>query len=451
MTRRDPRGALRALVPFAAVLGVVAPARANPADAMGLGSRAIALGGAVVADVEDPMASYYNPAGLVRTPALRLALAYQGVHSRFAINGVDSNVERVAGSTFGLTAPATFGGLRFAFGLLVHLPDQRLSRTRSAIGERPRWELWDTRPHKVLLSANLALRPVDWLLIGGGMTFQSATQLTLRIRGEASVIQPELRSRLEHGFEGDLTSIRYPQIGAQIIANDWLSFGAVYRAAFEVRNDLSAVVDGDVVLGSRFPLSFLLSSNSVSTYGPHQVSLGASVHPVPALTINAELTWVDWSRHPSLFPTEDIVLEIDIPPGLGIDIPDEIVGRRPVPLGLRDRVVPRIGLEAALPSPASMELRARAGYVFERTPFPEQTGVTNFVDADRHVLTVGAGIRLTDLEPTLPGFLAFDIHLMYGHLADRRHEKTSLVDPVGDYRTRGDQLGYGATMEIGFE
>ena len=141
-------------------------AHATPPDTFGFGSRSTSLAGAVTASVEDVSAAYYNPAGLARASALRLHVGYFSQNPLLSINGDRSNVERHGAMSFGLVAPATFGDIRFAFGMGIQLPDQRVARTRSAVVDRPRWELYDTRAHRLYLSFHLAMRPVPWLTIG---------------------------------------------------------------------------------------------------------------------------------------------------------------------------------------------------------------------------------------------------------------------------------------------
>ena len=55
----------------------------------------------------------------------------------------------------------------------------------------------------------------------------------------------------------------------------------------------------------------------------------------------------------------------------------------------------------------------RAGYVLERSPFPVQSGATNFVDNTRHSMSLGAGLGFRDLEPTLDGSVRIDAHFLY--------------------------------------
>lgn len=452
MVRRLQHCLLGLATAGALLLGAPSSASATPPDTNGFGSRAVSLGGAIAADVDDGSSPYYNPAGLARSGSLRLGVGYFSTENRLSINGSDSDVERISGLNVTVLAPATFGNFRFAFGLGLHLPDQRLSRTRSSLVDRPRWELYDTRPHKVYLTTSLAIRPVDWLTLGAGITFQSPSKLSLQIRGTADAINAETRSRLEHEFEGDLVSIRYPSAGIQVVPNDWLSFGLVYRASFELKNTIQAGVDGNLTgFGDPIPIGFTLVSTSVSTFGPQQVVLAAAYRPTDRLRIGFDLTWLDWSAHTSLIPEENITLDIDVPEGININVPEEIVGREPIPMELSDRWVPRLGVEYTPIRNDAHTVDLRFGYVYENTPFPTQQNVTNFVDSTRHQVSVGVGWTLTDLEPTLPGGLRIDAHFVYAYLPDRDHLKASLVDPVGDFTAGGYQLGGGVNLEVVFE
>ena len=134
-----------------------------------------------------------------------------------------------------------------------------------------------------------------------------------------------------------------------------------------------------------------------------------------------------------------------------LDIPEEIGGRSPIPMNMHDTLVPRVGIEFDAFRNDRMLFQTRLGYVYEGTPFPLQRGATNFVDSDRHTISLGAGLRLTDLEPTIPGYLQLDAYFQYAYLPTRYHQKDSLVDPVGDYRAGGQQYGFGLSLEVVFE
>tara|TARA_B100001750_G_scaffold242263_1_gene255350 strand:+ start:223 stop:1575 length:1353 start_codon:yes stop_codon:yes gene_type:complete len=449
---------VKRIAPLALLLGALAAlalpgeAHATPPDTHGFFSRSISLGGAVTADVEDASANYYNPAGLVRSGQLRLSIGYMDVHHFLELNGQRSDVERHGALIVGLVAPVNLGDARFAFGLGLHLPDQRLARTRSAVVDRPRWEMYDTRPGRIYLATNLAFSPVSWLTLGVGITFQAPSELTLDIRGDADAFMPDTQSRLEHQFRGDLTSIRYPQAGLQIRPHEMISIGLAYRGSFELRNTIIALADANITgVGEPIPLDFSLVAITTSMYGPQQASLGFAFDPTSRLHFSVELTWYDWSKHPSLIADQEIILRADPPPGLNIDIPDEITSLEPLPLGLHDTWVPRIGVEVGLVETDAVQVDGRLGYVYENSPFPAQTGILNFVDNDKHTFSLGFGLTLSDLRPTLPGTLRFDVHGIYSYLPARDHVKTSTVDPVGDYRSAGHLAGGGAALEIAFE
>ena len=437
----------RPLAPLSALallLGA-STAHATPPDTYGFGARARALGGAVTADIADASASYHNPAGLAGSDGIQLSVGYVDLHPFLEIDGERSSVERYGALEVGMVAPVKIGKVVTAFGLGLVLPDQRLARTRSTIVTRPRWELYDTRSQRIFLAANLALRPVEWLTIGAGIAFQAPSELTLDVRGDLALDDPERNSRLEHGFQGDLTSIRYPAAGIQVEATPWLSIGLAYRGEYTLANRIVALADVRVMRIAT--LEFLLDTFSTSLFGPQQASLSFALRPIENLRIGLEVTWYDWSAHPSLIPTEDILLDLDPPI---VEVPGNIGGREAIPLGLHDTFVPRIGIEYTAVRTPAVELDLRVGYYYENTPFPRQRGVMNFVDGDEHTTSVGFGLRLMELEPTLPGHLQIHGYLQWSRIVPRTHVKDSLVDAVGDYRAGGHLLGMGLQLEVAF-
>lgn len=433
-----------------------APAAAQPMDTYGMSSRSVALGGAVTADVEDISANYYNPAGLVRGDHFRIGIGWFGAFHELEVDGLDSGVDPVRGLVFGLAIPGTLDrNFRFAFGLGVHLNDDRVSRTRSLPRSRPRWELYDNRPHRTYLSAHLAIELFEIVRIGGGISFLSYSANTLAVRGLLDIVSADAGSRLEHTIRADLTTIRYPQFGVQVQPIPELSLGAVYRGSFALSNRLVAEVDATLLAGSLadpFPGYFFLLTESVNAFVPQQVSLGGSYSPIPELTLHLEVTWVNWSAYISPVGTSEIVLDLALPPELRdtIFVPDDIGGSTPIAANFADRFVPRIGVEGLAYRDPAMDLRLRGGFFYEETPTPPQTGLTNLVDTDRFAFSLGAGLRLSDLRPFIDGFLGFDLHVQYSYLPSRAVQKTSLVDPVGDFVAGGHIFAAGAMMEVGF-
>lgn len=433
---------------------LAAKARANPVDTFGFGARSTALGGAVVADVEDFSANYYNPAGLVRRDDIRLESGYLFVAPFLRINGRDTGVDNVQATTAGLVVPARIGTQLFAIGLGLHLNDQRVSRTRSLPAAQPRWEMYDNRPHRLSLAANLAWAPFSWLRFGGGISFMATSENQLSVEGEIPLVAPERGSSLRHTLDTKLINIRYPQVGVQVEPNDEWSFGLVYRGEFELGLALDAQVNADVTLGAtRVPAAFLLSTQSVNTFLPQQVSFGASWRPMRGFRASAEITWADWSAYKTSIGFTDVVLDLEVPPqfeGL-VSNPGNISGSRPIPAGFRDRFVPRVGVEWRALTLSWLTLDVRGGYFYEHTPVPAQTALTNFIDTDRHAFSAGVGVALTDLRPTVDGTLFIDVTAQYSYLTPRDVEKASLLDPTGSYRATGSLVGISMNAGVTFQ
>lgn len=431
-------------------------ARANPADTFGYGSRSTALAGANVADVEDFSANYYNPAGLVQADGLRFDVGYMRVAHALKMNGRDNDVDPVRAMTFGIVAPGKVGGLPFAFGVGMHLPDDRVFRVRSLQQDQPRWELYDNRTQRILFSANLAFRPFEWLEIGGGLSFLAQTRARLDITGRVEVDDPTT-SELRHEVDADLTSIRYPQFGFIVHPTKSIRFGATYRGAFELDLDIDARVDVDArILGLHVPLLAAITTHTVDNYQPQQVVFGGSFDASDAWTIDASVTWINWSAYKS--PATSVAAQLHVVPPPGV--PPNLLPDQPAPTLIidprfRDTFVPRIGAEWRTPLGSrgyqGHEFAARAGYYYERSPIPEQTGITNFVDTDHHTFTGGVGIKLVDLVPEIgDDELHFDVHAAYSFLPTRTMHKSDGWNVVGDYTANGSIWIVGATLGLVF-
>lgn len=428
-------------------------ASANPVDTFGFGARSTSLGGAVVSDVEDFSANYYNPAGLIRGDQIRLEAGYLFVAPFLRINGRDTGVDNVQATTAGLVVPATFGSQRFALGLGLHLNDERISRTRSLPAAQPRWEMYDNRPHRLNLAANLAWSPVRWLRFGAGISFMATSENELYVEGDIPLIGPERGSKLRHSLATELFSVRYPQVGVQVEPNEQWSFGLVYRGEFQLGLDLDAGVNADITLGAtRVPASFALVTQSVNSFLPQQVSFGAAWRPIRGLRASAEVTWVDWSAYKTSIGYTDVNLDLVIPPEFAnlISNPGNISGSRPIPAGFRDRFVPRIGVEYRALDLSWLSLDVRGGYFYENTPVPAQTALTNFIDSDRHAFSAGVGVVFTDLQPIVNGTVFIDVTAQYSYITPRNIEKASLLDATGSYTATGSLVGISANAGVTF-
>jgi long-chain fatty acid transport protein len=451
---RHPALASSGLLALPALLGA-ADARANPADVFGLGARSTALGGAVAASVTDFSASYYNPAGLARAPGTEISLGYVSASHRLEMNGEDSRVDPVRGLVGGVVAPGRLFGVPFAFGMATHLGDDRVSRARTFRTEEPRWVLYDNRSQLLYLSAALAIRPFEALALGGGVTFLAATRGSFGITGRAviPVSDPSASpydSQLRHEVDADLSAVRYPMAGVAVMPNPQLSFAAVWRGQAKIDLAIAADLRGDIdaqIL--KAPAHYALDSRTVSQFIPQQVVIGSAYRPRPEITIGFDLVWVEWSAYESPISATESELDVDAPAGL-VELPPNPKPSAPADPGFEDRLVPRAGVEWRLAPLSTLHLPVRLGYVYERSPVPPQTGATNFVDTDRHVISLGTGVLVERPGALVERNLRFDLHAQWSMLPTRTTLKDNPADFVGDYRAGGGIVAIGATFTAGF-
>ncbi len=440
----------------AAALVSVSVAQAQPNDTYGYGSRGTAMGGAVTADVDDPTGNYYNPAGLARSEHIRLYVNWVYAHHDLQIGGLNSNIDANHGMHAALTVPGNIGDLHFAFGLGLHLPDDAISKSATLPRILPRWELYYSRAQRLYIAANLAIRPVSWLTIGGGIAFSSNSDNELSIRGSIDVVAPAL-TRVEHSSAINLPSVRYPQVGIQVQATPELSFGLVYRGEVAFRSRLGASVSGRFTTNGQtedIPVAFQLETLSFSSFQPQQLSLGGSYSITPQFRINAEVTWLNWSAYKSPFGPSSVSLSAQIPQSVmdqfGVMLPENIVGSEEQLVRAYDRFVPRIGIEGTAWEVPDYSLLLRGGFFYENSPFPVQRNDLNVFDTDRLAWSAGAAFTFKNLRPMIDGWLRLEMHAQYCYLPTRTMVKANWADAIGDYQGGGNIFAGGFALELAF-
>lgn len=432
------------------VLTVAGTARAGVPDQYGFGSRSAGMAGAVTADAKDFSAGFYNPAGIVEAPGIELSLGYMYNVQNLRVGGLDNEVDDVHGIVFGLVAPGSILGVPFAFSVGVHLPDNGLSYINARRQGVPRWELYDTRTQLLYLEACLAVRPWSWLEVGGGIGYLTATRGAFGIRGRADIISP-YDSQLEHEVDADLTAVRYPQAGIRLLLEGWGALGVTYRGQSNLDLNITAVLDGVVdFAGIEVPLLYELEARTFAGFTPQQVAMGITFTRFEDLSLNFDLTWVNWAAYES--PTAELFarLEAEPPPGTPVELPDEPLPTEILPPDFSDRFVPRAGVEYRGARFSTVELPVRVGYAFEASPVPDQPAVQNLIDADRHTVTVGLGLLLKEPFGDVLGAISLDAHGMFSVLPERVFLKDNAADFIGDYRANGNIFGGGGDLKVTF-
>lgn len=431
-------------------------ARANPLDAFGFGSRSAAMGSAVAADVRDFSAGYYNPAGLALAHGFEASVGYFRADHSLSMNGADNQVDPVKGFVGGAVVPGKLYGVPFAFGVALHLPDDRLTRVRALPQGQPRWELYDNRNQRIYFSVNAAISPWPWLQIGGGVTYMASTIARLDIAGHVAVLKP-IDSPLRHQVDADLKIVMYPELGARIELSKRAALAVVYRGKFSLDLDVGANVVAGVGAGTSGDLTTLalrIQSFTVDAFLPQQVVIGSSWDVTDDLRANIDATWVNWSAYVPPVTRLDVRLDAPPPPGgwaqLGVKPPTAPAPVVVLPIETRDRVVPHVGVEWRAIARPGWQGFLRGGYEFYKSPIGPQSGVTNYVDRDRHSMSLGAGVRLLAPSAVLPGDVRLDAHAQLSELPTATTTKNSPADLVGDFAAGGHIWNVGATATVGF-
>jgi long-subunit fatty acid transport protein len=459
---------------FAAVVVVAsfAPhALASPGARSGFGSRAQALAGADVADARGATAVFVNPAALVQTLDTELSLGMSTTSYELTIDGRDAKLATVPTLDFGVVVPGSVITIPVAFGLDLSLPDGRFSKLHNADPALAYFPLDDSGPRLLDLGMALAVRPVAWLAVGGGVGFLAAAQGGFHGIGTAVAADgsgAEYESDLRHSVDADLVSVRYPIFGATVRPADAVTLGVGFRGSATIEQRVSGVLEGDVRIGGDddtpptfIPVRYSFETRARLAFLPAVLSVGGAVRPISGWRFGAQVDWEGWSAYPSPFARPDRRLEIDPPPGFPIMQTEEATLPKLAPLS--DRFVPRVGVEKTFELTRALELTARVGYAYQAAVVPERQEQTLLVDLDRHVVALGAGG--TWQRPFAPfAELRLDVHASLTAGVTQSIATQDVPGPPqtlggffgranapAEHRAEGHLVGAGATLTLAFD
>ena len=386
-------------------------AGANAFDTFGASSRMEGMAGAGVAEASGWAAAHYNPAGVARADDVEAAVGYGYGVPRLTVDGADANVTTPRGTTLGLSVPIDLGWLRASFGLALYMPDQFLARIQIIPAEEPHFVLLDNNLDHIVVEPVLALRPFRWLSIGAGATLLAdaaghGVSFDVGVSGGEKVGQA--------GLDVSLPIRAAPVVGVLVSPKPWLRFGAAYRGAIDLALSLDVLARVNVV--GAVTGDTLISLRAFNFYTPDKVSLGGAWEVTPAWTVSAQVDWVRWSGFRGGAADLRILVELGISPSL-------VQALFPADR-FRDPWVPRLGAEWRRPI-GRFTVAARAGYAYERSPVPDQTGLTSFADGDQHVIALGGGFQIDHLGDVLAHPLSIDLGLGWHELEPR----TTIKDP----------------------
>jgi hypothetical protein len=294
---------------------------------------------------------------------------------------------------------------------------------------------YDNRPQRFFLTSNVAVQIGRSLFLGGGVSYMSRTQGAIDLEGRVG-FPVAADSDLSLEIDVRLEAIRYPEAGLLWRATPWLDLGLTYRGGFVLQLDQAFAIRGDLGAAGRPIVSdafFQLHAVALDLFQPTQVAGGFAARLLSWLTLTGDVVYQRWSAFEN--PAAHIEISYDLKQFNDlVQLPLMTPLEKPY---FHDTFVPRVGLEIAALRSRRAVLLVRGGYAYESSPAPEQRGETNFVDNDKHTVTGGIGVEVLGLGHVLPRPFDIDLYLGASFLPERRHRKLSLLDPVGDYASRG--------------
>lgn len=382
-----------AICVLAAALGLsLAPgARADVLYSYGYNARGIALGGATAAQAKDFGVAYYNPGGSVflEIPAIGLGYMKTGnwLEQRY---GEKAELDSTEGTVFGAVLPFPFGGFlkdRLALGLAAFVPRGVFLALDVPYPRVPQYVLLRNSGRQATQLPTLSIRVFDWLGVGGGAQLFSNTD------GEINAIIDSNGDVQTYTGQEVFTSFA-PTFGALVKGGemwaplDGFSLGLVFREEFFTNYRIPI----NTYIG---PAPITLIFEATSIYTPRQWTAGLSwENEALGLVAEVDASYNEWSG----FPDPNLIVDVDFTvPVLDISF---MSGEKIEP-NFHDTVTVRTGVEKEVYSGEILGLMTQAGYFWDPSPVPAQTGVTNYLDSDRHVGSAGLAFewfRIGDYE-----------------------------------------------------
>lgn len=343
---------------------------ASPLDLFGFGSRANGMAGSVAATASGPEANYYSPAALAFDESPSFFVGFQRADFFLEINGEEREILGAPATTIGIAIPIPFGSWlenRISIGLGFVIPTTSLLIADIPRPGEARFALVESRAQTISLLGNLGVRVLDWLALGVGT-------LALAELNGAIDVAPNQAGQLSANVRDEVIADYALVVSIAARPTDWISASATYRTQSAARFELPITVD----LGETFALPVpLLDISGTAQFDPAQLAIDVGGRPIPdfdGFVVNATFVWKQWSTYPN--PIVYTAVPEDFP-------------EQPTP-NFEDTFGVKIGVEADF-QVADWTLSPRAGYAYEPTPIPEQSGFHNYLDNDRHISAVGFG------------------------------------------------------------
>lgn len=366
---------LNLLASLIITLAITFNASASPLQTFGLGARSMAMGGASVAIVEDYTSVYYNPAGLSFAQNATIGGGFIYGSPDLRLNDKKEDVDLVRAYQAGLSTPLGSGKLGdvIKLGMVIHYGTNHIFRGLSHDSKVPYYVLYVNLPQRIALVVCGSYQLLPNFSFGGGVEILADIAVNLDL-------DPLTTTGTFVVFEAPLTIAYAPVFGLKYKPLSSLSLGAAYRGQIDLSVDgrITVLVSGTEVL----PVSLTMSN----TNKPQEIVVGTAYNLNKRLVVGLDFTWINYEKY--LSPSAIVHVESEDAKELEKIFPIEDLSN---PL-FRDIIIPRIGVEFVI----NKNFSARGGYFYHPSPVPDQRGKTNYLDSNKHVISIGGGLTFQD-------------------------------------------------------
>jgi long-chain fatty acid transport protein len=350
---------------------------ANGLNLNGVGSKAIAMGGAFIGQADDYSAVFWNPAGLTQLQKAGFSLFVTDVIPSgtytFPMYGIDAKTKSSMYPSGSLAYLKPLND-KLVVGIAAYVP--------SGIGAK-----WNGEDLKVLTMGV----PYKWESFMGVITVspviaykvsdQFSLGATLNLNyGMMKIWRPGIGQ-----YSEDLTGFAFgATIGALFKPIDKLGIGLTLRTPTKVKFSGSA----EMASASAYGLSISSDAEREATW-PLWLGFGLSFKATDKLTLNADAQYTNWKKIDTIAITYDNAAwqASKAHPLLGAAFNNDFV------LNWKDAIQWRFGLEYAV----SEKLALRAGYYYDPSPSPVETLNVLLPEITYNVVTVGFGYKAEKL------------------------------------------------------
>ena len=416
-------GRRSALLRLVLLLFTAAPeVRADLAHHFGLSPRAIGMGNAVSAIIDDYAAVYYNPAGLALTSSngFTLGYFYSTPRIRTRVAGGQERLsfqEEMKAGVVGYrqNLSSIFSdkwGKNVVVGLALAYPGD--FKTATLVGTRfydeMQFPVFGRVPEMLVMSGGLGIELHKMFLVGVGMRYavtDSAKDITVHLQ------LPD-RDDIIKKIDIQAETETQPIVGAVFRPWDALRLAAVWRRGGAPVRVVGK--GGGRALVGPLEIPIDLSLNFQDFFTPDEFAGAVAWSPSEMFLLAFELTYAKWSHY------------------------DDPYGLSPPGDPFEDILIPRFGVEIDPPGP----FRFQVGYYWQPSPVKDVQPFTQYLDTEEHVFSCAVEYELP-IKRLLEYPLRFHAFFQYQHMPRRTLETVNGATAIWGYITH-----LGATVQLSF-